>query len=63
MTNYAFQAKVHQHKGQSTKASGETRVQWVGGRLQRSFLHHAHVEASLIPAEEKKKNNLDNEVQ
>lgn len=33
----------------------------VGGRLQHGFLHHAHVEASLIPAE--KETNLDNEVQ
>lgn len=32
-----------------------------GGRLHGSFLHHAHVEASLIPAG--KESNLDNEVQ
>lgn len=32
-----------------------------GGRLHGLFLHHTHVEASLIPAGEE--SNLDNEVQ
>lgn len=30
----------------------------VGGRLQRGVLHHAHVEASLIPAGEKKQKTI-----